>query len=451
MTASTGSNTFIRRVSTLFGAKIIVFGLGLMTTVVVSRLLGPAGKGAYVAVTALPAMLGAIGTFGLPGAINYYSARGASVSRLLRSSIIFVTVIAVVSVAVLWRTLPWLESSVLRAAPDDMLRVILIAIPAGMLASFVGTILYGRNEVKIYTSIMVGQSIATLLILVLLVGVIRLGVPGAVWGSVTISCLGALAVLLAVRYVGRRHPEGTPASARSLVSYGLRAYPAGITGYFNYRADTFLIQALMLNAAGPLGLYSMAVTMAELIFYIPDSVTTIFMPAVAGSTPEEADLKLGRVSRLTMLVTVSSSLALVPAAWIGLHLVLPGFVDCYAAFLVLLPGVVSLSLGKVLTTYLAGRGRPGVISVGAGVTLVLNLVANVILIPIFGIVGAAAASLISYTAMTAMMLVVACRLSHHSPFFLILPGTTEVRVIWATGLRGLAMIRRRVRPAPQRP
>jgi O-antigen/teichoic acid export membrane protein len=451
MTASSGSNIFVRRVSTVFGAKIVVFGLGLMTTVVVSRLLGPTGKGAYVAVTALPAMLGAIGTFGLPGAINYYSARGASVSRLLRSSIVFVAVIAAVSVAVLWRTLPWLESSVLRAAPDDMLRVILIAIPAGMLASFVGTILYGRNEVKLYTSIMIGQSIATLVILVLFVGVLRLGVPGAVWGSVTISCLGALAVLAAVRHVGRRHPEGTPASARSLMSYGLRAYPAGITGYFNYRADTFLIQALMLNAAGPLGLYSMAVTMAELIFYIPDSVTTIFLPTVAGSTPEEADAKLGRVSRLTMLVTVSCSLALVPAAWIGLHLVLPGFVDCMPAFLVLLPGVVSLSLGKVLTTYLAGRGRPGVISIGAGVTLVLNLVANIFLIPAYGIVGAAAASLISYTAMTAMMLVVACRLSGHSPFYLIVPGKTEVRVIWTAGRRGLAMIGRRVRPATPRP
>jgi O-antigen/teichoic acid export membrane protein len=152
-----------------------------------------------------------------------------------------------------------------------------------------------------------------------------------------------------------------------------------------------------------------------------------------------------------MLVTVSCSLALVPAAWIGIHVVLPKFVDCFPAFLVLLPAVVSLSLGKVLTTYLAGRGRPGVISIGAGVTLALNLAANVFLIPVYGIVGAAAASLISYTAMTAMMLVVACRLSGHSPFYLIVPGTTEVRVIWTAGLRGLAMIRRRVRPATQRP
>ena len=451
MTVSTGSNTFIRRVSTVFGAKLVVFAVGLTTTIVLSRILGPGGRGAWYAVTLVPAMLGAIAFFGLPSAVNFYSARGASVANLIRSSLLFAAMISTACIVVLWLALPWLEKSFLSDAPDNLLRLILIAWPAVMVSGFAGTILYGRHEVKLYTSIMVGQAVATLLILVLLVGVLRLGVEGAVWGTITIAILAAAVVLLAVLYVAARHPGGTPTPVRSLLSYGLRAYPASITGYFNSRADVHLIQALIVGSTVPLGLYSMAVTMAELIFYIPDSVTTIFLPTVAGSTPEEADARLGRVSRLTMLVTVSCSLALVPVAWIGIHVVLPKFVDCFPAFLVLLPAVVSLSLGKVLTTYLAGRGRPGVISIGAGVTLALNLGANLILIPLYGIVGAATASLISYTAMTAMMLVVACRLSHHSPFFLIVPGTTEVLVIWTAGRRGLAMIGRRIRPATQRP
>jgi O-antigen/teichoic acid export membrane protein len=242
-----------------------------------------------------------------------------------------------------------------------------------------------------------------------------------------VSCLGALAVLAAVRHVAVRNPDGDPVPMRALVSYGARAYPAGITGYFNYRADTFIIQALMVAAQAPraLGLYSMAVTMAELIFYIPDAVTTIFLPTVAGSTAEAADAKLGRVSRLTVLATVSCSIALIPAAWAGVHLVLPKYDDCLPAFLVLLPGVVSLSLGKVMTSYIAGRGRPGPISVAAAITLVLNLAANVILIPQYGIVGASLASLISYTAMAALMVPVACRISGLSPAALVVPRKEE--------------------------
>jgi O-antigen/teichoic acid export membrane protein len=446
--APTGARLFTRRVATVFGAKVVTFAVSLTTTIVVSRLLGREGKGAYVAVTSMPAMLGAVGFFGLPAAVNYYSARGASVRRLLRDCSLFVAVISTLSISLLWLALPWLEKSILSDAPDDMLRLMLISVPASMLAAFVGTILYGRHEVKLYTSIMVGQAILTLAVLSLLVGGLRLGVPGAVWGSVIISFVAALAVLAAVVRVSRRREGGAPASIRSLLGYGLHAYPASITGYFSYRADVFIIQALMVGSTGALGLYSMAVTMAELIFYIPDSVTTIFMPTIAGSTPEAADERLARVSRLTVLITVASSLALIPVAWAGLNVVLPQFVDCFPAFLVLLPAVVSLSLGKILTSYIAGRGRPGPISVGAVVTLILNLVANVILIPRLGIVGAAAASLISYTAMTALMLGVAWRMSGHSPLHLIVPGMAEFRVIWIGALQILARLLRLGRVAP---
>ncbi len=453
MTATpAGGNPFARRVATVFGAKIVVFGLSLVTTLVVSRLLGREGKGAYVAVTSLPALVGTIGVFGLPSAINFYSARGSSVRGLLLASIAFVAVISTVSIGLLWLTLPWLEKSIFSAvaqgvgaaAGDNLLRLILIAVPAGMLASFAGTILYGRHEVKLYTSIMVGQAIATLVILVFLVGVLRLGVPGAVGGSVAISSLGAVVVLVAVRHVSVRHPDGAPASIRSLVSYGFRAYPAGITGYFNYRADVFLIQALMLNSVGPLGSYSIAVTMAELIFYIPDSVTTIFLPTIAGSTPEQADATLARVSRLTMLVTVSCALGLIPVAWIGIHLLLPQFSDCLPAFLVLLPGVVSLSLSKVMTSYLAGRGRLAPFSIGAAITLALNLAANVILIPQFGIVGAATASLVSYTAMAVMMLAVVSRVSRQSPLDLVVPRKEEFSVLRSVALRAFARVGKRL-------
>jgi O-antigen/teichoic acid export membrane protein len=428
---------FVRRVASVFGAKVVVFALGLITTVVVARVLGPDGKGAYYGVTLLPGLVGTVGVFGLPNAINYFAARGISVRGLFWTAIASVLVVSSVIVAILWVTLPWLEQSILSApieklgqgTGDQMLRLILIAVPAGLAATFVGTILYGRHEVKLYTTIMIGQAFVTLAVLVLAVGILRLGVPGAVAGSVIVSCLGAAASIAAVWYVAGRSPGGAPVSVRAIASYGARVYPAGITGYFNYRADTLLIQALLVASATPLGLYSMAVTMAELL------------PTIAGSTSEQARVRLGRVSRMTLLVTVAGAVVLIPTAWLGIHLVLPRFNDCLPAFLVLLPGVVSLSLGKVMTSYISGRGRPGPVSVAAAITLVLNLAANVWLLPLFGIVGAAAASLISYTAMAAIVVAVACRLSGLSPLALVVPGREELRTIWSVSRQSIARVR----------
>jgi O-antigen/teichoic acid export membrane protein len=226
--------------------------------------------------------------------------------------------------------------------------------------------------------------------------------------------------------------------------YGSRIYPSSITGYFNYRVDVFIIQALMVGQSGQLGLYSMAVTMAELLFYVPDSVTMIFLPRVSGSTPAEADALMPRVARLTVLITCLCAVALIPAAYVGIHLVLPTFAPCLPAFLVLLPGVVSIALAKVMTSYIAGRGRPGPVSAGATVALFINVVANLILIPQFGIVGAAMASLISYSALAVMMVVVACRLSNLSPLTIVVPGKAEVRLLWSAAGRAVASLRARL-------
>jgi O-antigen/teichoic acid export membrane protein len=432
---------FARRVTAVFSTKVVAFALSLTTTIVISRILGPDGKGSYVAVTALPGLLGAIGVFGLPNAVNYFSARGTSIRGLLGAGILLTAILSTILISLIWVSLPWLETNVLRAAPDDLLHAILIVVPAALMSTFGMAVLYGRQQVRTYSTILIGQGVITLTLSTLLVAVFRFGVPGAVASSITVTWLLALVDVVAVGRLSRREPSGKPVSFRGLAGYGFRLYPASITGYFNYRIDTYIIQAIMLAPKGPLGLYSMAVTMAELIFYVPDSVSIIFLPRIAGLSQNEADALLGRVSRLTVLLTCLAAAALIPTAWIGIHLVLPRFVDCLPAFYVLLPAVISLSLTKVMTSYIAGRGRPGPISLGATITVVVNIVANLVLIPHFGIVGAAMASLMSYTTSAAMLLWVASRLSHRSLLTLVVPGREEARVVVAGARRGLARAR----------
>ena len=45
------------------------------------------------------------------------------------------------------------------------------------------------------------------------------------------------------------------------VSYGLKIYPASVTGYFSYRADILVLGA-MLGDAAAIGLYTFAVSLA---------------------------------------------------------------------------------------------------------------------------------------------------------------------------------------------
>lgn len=433
---SGSGSVFARRVGGVFATRVIQFALALPTSILISRLLGPADKGAYVAVTTLPGMLAALGLLGLPSAVNYFAGRGSSVRSLVRASVLFTLILSVALVGIVWVSLPWLETTFLRAAPDELARVILITVPVSMAATFGGALLYGRQAIRKYNIVLIIQSVVTLVAAVLFVGVFRLGVVGAVAGTILSTTFLALAVGLIVIGLNRRDRAGDPVSFRALVAYGGRLYPASVTGYFNYRADTYLIQALLLAPGRALGLYSIAVTFAELIFYVPDSISTMLLPRVAGSSADDASAIVARVGRLTILITAAAAIAFIPAAIIGINVVLPAYVDSIPAFLVLLPGVVALSVAKVMTSYLSGRGRPGIVSVGAITALVLNVSLNIVLIPMLGIIGASLASLASYTVLASMMVVAAARLGGQPIARLILPGPAELAIVVA-GIRAL--------------
>lgn len=446
---------FALRVASVFTTRVSLLFFTFATSILISRLLGPNLKGVYVAIVTLPGMLSVVGMFGLSSAVNYFSGKGHSIRSLIRATYLFSAVLSVLLVAITWLLLPLLESSILSAARghDHLLKAILLLVPLGVVSSFGVSILYGRQAVRAYNVIQIALAVVTLLCVVVLVGVLRLGLNGAVAGAFVVAPLMTLAVMAETYRLARRSPGGPAAAVRGLVAYGARVYPSSITGFFNYRADTYLIQALIIGpgqAALLLGLYSMAVTMDELVFYVPDSIATLFLPRVAGSTVEDSSRMVARVGRLTTLLTLGVAVCLIPAAYVGIHLLLPAFVPCLPAFLVLLPGVVALSVGRVMTSYIGGRGHPGPVSVATVVSLVLNVAVNLVCIPRFGIVGASLASLISYTAQAAILVVLASRLSGQGPLALFLPGRAEVRLLVDTlaRLAGQMPLPRRVRRNP---
>jgi O-antigen/teichoic acid export membrane protein len=194
--------------------------------------------------------------------------------------------------------------------------------------------------------------------------------------------------------------------------------------FFNYRADVLLLSWL-LGDATLLGYYGIAVRLAEMTFYVPDAISAMLYPAISSSERHEADRFAPAVSRFTMLATTLAAAAIIPAAFVAIWLLLPDFKPAFPALVVIMPGIISLSLSKVLASYTAGVGRPLPTAVAAVVALTLNIVANLILIPRWGIVGASASSLISYTCHASILLVLASRMARVSPLAFVLPRAAE--------------------------
>ena len=417
---------FVRRVAGVFATRVTQFVIGFGTSFLMARLLGPDGRGAYYLVVLTPSMLFALGQFGLPSAMSFFAGRGRSGSSLQRLSLWVAGALAAALLVVTIPAVPLLTQSVLRAAPPNLVMLSLVSLPFQFVSAFGSAILIGRQTMRRYNVILVLQSVGALLSVVVLVGVLRLGVVGAVIGNLVVAAGGTLAVTFEARRVTRDDPETRPVRVSELVRYGAKLYPATLSSFFSYRADVFLL-ALLLGDAGAIGLYSMAVSLAELTFFVPDSVSTVFFPRVAAAERASADEMTPLVSRFTMMVTGLSVFGLVPAAFVMVLVVLPAFTGSLPAFLVILPGIISLSIAKVLSSYISGLGMPLTVAVASVSALIVNVLANLLLIPIWGIVGASAASLISYTVHASILVAMATRMTRRSWTQFLVPGPAEVR------------------------
>jgi O-antigen/teichoic acid export membrane protein len=442
----TVASPFARRVMGVFAARVVRYAVGFVTSFVLARILGPAGRGMYYLVILTPTTLVALGQLGFPSAVSFFAGRGRSGVALLRTSLILVAGLSAVLIAATLVALPLLEGSLLKAAPEELVRLALFSLPFQFLASFAGSALIGRQVLRNYNLILVAQSLLMLGLIVLLVGVLGMGVAGAVVANVVTAGAAALATTIELRRTVQRDPEEDERSGvriGELASYGVRSYPASVAGFFNYRADVFLLSAL-LGDPKAIGLYSLAVSLAELTFFVPDSVATVFFPRVAGANRSTADELAPAVSRFTVLMTALGVVGLVPAGFAAVYVVIPDFIASLPAFLIILPGILALSVSKVLASYVSGVGLPQRVAFVSTAALAINLVANFLLIPLLSFHGAAAASLISYSAHAAMLVVITSRLAHRPARDYLLPTAAE----WQRLRSGLGELRSRLRRPP---
>lgn len=443
------TSLFASRVAVIFATKIAQFAMGAATIFLIGRLLGSGSLGEYNLLLVWIGMLFAFGQLGMPAAMTFMAGRGGSVKSLERIALGLTAAISVAIAALAIAAMPLLKPTVLRAlagdasTSDDLLRVVLAAVPLLLLIQFGAGILYTHGLNRAYNKIQVAVAAAMLILTTTLIGFVPFGVSGAVVAYLVANGVGAIAVVYEIHKLARQ-TEGQlvgPVSFRDFTKYGIKLYPQSITSFFSYRADVLLL-SWMLGSQSLLGYYAIAVRIAEMTFYVPDSISAMLYPAISASNRSEADRLAPAVSRLAMLTTFMAGLAVIPAGFVAIWVLLPpDFHAAFPALVVIMPGILSLSLSKVLAAYVSGLGRPIATAVAGIVGLTVNLIANILLIPVWGIVGAAAASLISYSCHASILLFVSSRWAGVSPLAFIVPRRAEFVRVRRMLTEGLTKVR----------
>ncbi|MBI3748467.1 MAG: polysaccharide biosynthesis C-terminal domain-containing protein, partial [Chloroflexi bacterium] len=144
------------------------------------------------------------------------------------------------------------------------------------------------------------------------------------------------------------------------------------------------------------GIYSFAVQFLEPVWIIATSAVTGYLVGY-GPLSSSAGLRaLFRAAGTVAIITCGGLIALLLAMPSVVQVVGRGFVESLLPALLVSPGILFLSVSKVLAAHQLAAGRLWLSSSVASASLLVTTVADVVLMPHFGAIGASAASSVGY-------------------------------------------------------
>jgi O-antigen/teichoic acid export membrane protein len=374
---------------------LIRFPLGILT----ARFLGPEGKGLYHLIFLSVVMCAALGELGLGPASIYFIGR----DRKLLPKVLGNLFLVVGSVSLFLNTagflfLVHLKPQVYASLPAWIWLLVGLLVPLQILESLLMQVLSAVLRIKEISIIEVAAILFQLLLFLLLVGVMGLSVQGALLAYGLQSFLTVASYfLLILRHGGIPSWPDLPLLRESLW-FGIKSYLSNLMKYLNFRLDAFLVAGLSPHGIQATGVYSVAVSLAEMLLFIPRSIRRSLFPMVAASNDSEANRITSTACRHTMLLSLLAAAGVALFGPLMIHRLYGSqFVTALVPLFILLPGIAISSQSVILYGDLAGRGKPEVGTMSTLAGLVATVALDFVLIPSYGITGAAAASTFAYT------------------------------------------------------
>jgi PST family polysaccharide transporter len=374
----------------LFFDKILRMGVGLIVGVWVARYLGPEQFGLFNFATAFVGMFGAVAGLGLQGIVVRDLVREpSSKEEILGSAAALQLVGGLVAYGLILATIFWLR-------PDDALAKTIVAILGSMMlfkASEVAVCWFESQVLSKFTvwvqngTFLVFASIKVLLILQ------GASLVAFAWVTVAEGLAVALMLLivLALRGLRVRLLRVKVARAKSLLADSWPLLLSGIAVMIYMRVDQIMLGIMIGDEAA--GIYSAAVKISEVWYFVPMTIARSVFPAILDSKKRCEEQYYQRMQRLyDFMVLLSISIAL-PMTFISTPVVVLLFGDAYVSagsvLAVCIWAAVFVFLGVASGQWLLVENLQIFSLQRTVLGAIVNVVLNIALIPRYGILGAA--------------------------------------------------------------
>jgi len=385
--AAAAAGTF----GTQLGIAVVSFGGVLLT----ARVLGPAARGDLAFLITMSMLTATVGLLGLDEAnVNFAGRHPEERRALATNSLVLSLVLGCACIAVVCVLIALVPAAGGHA--DRWLRWLALAsVPMLILKLYLKFLLQADFQFRMANLAWIFPPVANLAVngSMAALGLLTVATAFVSWTVTHAIATVALGAFVARRSAGFGRPS--PELARRTLRFGLRAHPGRLMMAGNYRLDQWLVGAIA--GSRELGLYSIAVSVSEILFYLPTALTIAQRPYLVRAGQDEAGRRAARVFRAGTVLTAACAVGLVAVAPVLLPAVFgEDFSGSVDDLQILAAGAFGILALKLLGNALTAQRRPGLATIGAAAAFAVTVGLDALLIPAHGGSGAAIASSVAY-------------------------------------------------------
>ncbi len=368
----------------------LIQAANIATGLIAARLLLPEGRGELAVVMLWPGLLAELGALGLYDALLYRSATAAAQPRRIFATMLWLGLalsLALIGIGTIAVPLALIND------PEPLQNVALAYmcafLPVYFAALYIGAMFQGHLDMVTWNIVRVMVPLGYLLAILAMWADGRAEVGGF---AVAYIIGHVLCILIGLALLAKRGWLGIVPDltlARGLLTYGIKVHVGDIMGALRQRLDQALVALLLPNV--DLGHYVVALTVANGPLILVFTIANVAFPKISQQTTHDGKLVVfGRYLRVCLGLSIAAAISLgIVSYWLVPLLFGEPFRPSVPIAWVLMLGMVPFAAKSMLGDALKAWDRSLAISHAEIVGLATAIVALAILLPTFGIIGAA--------------------------------------------------------------
>ncbi|WP_316742784.1 flippase [Pedobacter antarcticus] len=387
--------TFLKDLLSVFSSKAASLLLGLVTSILTARYLGPEGNGVIAALSIYPSLFMALGALGIQQSTTYFVGQNKySVSDIYNSVLAIWLITSTLGISVSYLLIKYFAKE---NFSNDLIILAVIAIPFSLYTTYTSGIFLGMQNIKEFNRINWIPALTNAILTFVLIGLFPFGVKGSMIAIFLGVFILTFIVFIKIRKYTDVRIRFNWIIIKDLFKLGAIYAFTTLIASLNYKVDIILLEKW--SNVYELGIYSKGAVLVELMWQVPVILSTIiFSRSAAAKDSKLFSIKVCQLLRFTIIIIVGISVIFfIMSGFIINTLYGEKFAHSAEVIRMLIPGVMLMVLYKVLYMDMAGRGRPWMSMEAMIPAVILNVILNYFLVPKYGAVGSSIASTISYS------------------------------------------------------